>query len=96
MIMALLILGKWVGIVLDDDSGKNNGEVQGKKYFSCPDNFGIFVRPNQVGEMGTNPSKWYLLFLDRPIRSFMNYHDCDKVLILYNVLIAVLYCMYCN
>lgn len=40
--------GKWVGVVLDDDSGKNNGEVQGKKYFSCPDNYGIFVRPNQV------------------------------------------------
>jgi len=43
------ISGKWVGVVLDDDSGKNNGEVQGKKYFSCPDNHGIFVRPNQVG-----------------------------------------------
>ncbi|XP_067931812.1 dynactin subunit 1-like [Watersipora subatra] len=40
--------GKWIGVVLDDDSGKNSGEVQGKKYFSCPDNHGIFVRPNQV------------------------------------------------
>ena len=50
------LLGKWIGVVLDDDSGKNNGEVQGKKYFSCPDNHGIFVRPNQVGLIPDNHS----------------------------------------
>lgn len=51
-----VFLGKWIGVVLDDDSGKNNGEVQGKKYFSCPDNHGIFVRPNQVGLIPDNHS----------------------------------------
>ncbi|XP_038070771.1 dynactin subunit 1-like isoform X2 [Patiria miniata] len=40
--------GKWIGVVLDDAKGKNNGIVQGKKYFSCPDNHGIFVRQSQI------------------------------------------------
>ncbi len=40
--------GKWVGVVLDEPNGKNNGLVKGKKYFECDDNHGIFVRPGQV------------------------------------------------
>ncbi|XP_022080743.1 dynactin subunit 1-like isoform X2 [Acanthaster planci] len=40
--------GKWIGVVLDEPKGKNNGIVQGKKYFSCPDNHGIFVRQSQI------------------------------------------------
>ena len=32
--------GKWIGIILDDPKGKNNGSVQGKAYFSCDDNHG--------------------------------------------------------
>ncbi|OQR71850.1 hypothetical protein BIW11_03893, partial [Tropilaelaps mercedesae] len=30
--------GKWVGVILDEPKGKNNGTVQGKAYFSCLDN----------------------------------------------------------
>ncbi|CAH8856240.1 unnamed protein product [Trichobilharzia szidati] len=41
-------LGKWVGVILDEPKGKNNGTVQGKRYFTCEENFGIFVRPSQV------------------------------------------------
>lgn len=40
--------GKWIGVVLDEPKGKNNGTVQGKSYFSCPDNHGIFVRQSQL------------------------------------------------
>uniref|UniRef100_A0A0X3NQ18 Dynactin subunit 1 n=1 Tax=Schistocephalus solidus TaxID=70667 RepID=A0A0X3NQ18_SCHSO len=40
--------GKWVGVVLDEALGKNNGTVQGKRYFDCEENYGIFVRPTQV------------------------------------------------
>lgn len=40
--------GKWIGVVLDDAKGKNNGTVQGKRYFACEDNHGIFVRQSQV------------------------------------------------
>ncbi|OZJ05690.1 hypothetical protein BZG36_01418 [Bifiguratus adelaidae] len=40
--------GKWVGIELDEPAGKNSGVVQGKRYFECRANHGVFVRPSQV------------------------------------------------
>ncbi|KAJ8316867.1 hypothetical protein KUTeg_004771 [Tegillarca granosa] len=40
--------GKWIGVALDDAKGKNNGTVQGKTYFTCDDNHGIFVRQSQI------------------------------------------------
>ncbi|XP_062894922.1 dynactin subunit 1-like isoform X1 [Mobula hypostoma] len=40
--------GKWVGVILDDAKGKNDGTVQGKRYFTCEDNRGIFVRQSQI------------------------------------------------
>lgn len=40
--------GKWVGVELDEPKGKNNGIVQGKTYFQCRDNHGLFVRQNQL------------------------------------------------
>ena len=40
--------GKWIGVALDDAKGKNNGTVQGKRYFTCDENHGIFVRQSQV------------------------------------------------
>ena len=45
--------GKWIGVVLDEPVGKNNGVVQGKKYFSCADNHGIFVRQQQLTSLET-------------------------------------------
>lgn len=40
--------GKWVGVELDNPHGKNNGVVQGTRYFDCrkEGNYGVFVRPN--------------------------------------------------
>lgn|SRR5438045_51355 len=37
--------GKWIGVELDGPTGKNNGSVQGKVYFSCRDGYGVFVHP---------------------------------------------------
>jgi len=37
--------GKWVGVELDTPTGKHNGTVQGKSYFTCRDGHGVFVRP---------------------------------------------------
>ncbi|MGH0133321.1 UNVERIFIED_CONTAM: hypothetical protein FKN15_064816 [Acipenser sinensis] len=43
----LFATGKWVGVILDDAKGKNDGTVQGKRYFTCEENHGIFVRQSQ-------------------------------------------------
>lgn len=56
----LFASGKWVGIILDEPKGKNDGTVQGKRYFSCEENHGIFVRPSQIqviddGSAATSP-----------------------------------------
>nr|CAD7194602.1 unnamed protein product [Timema douglasi] len=40
--------GKWIGVVLDEPRGKNNGSVQGKAYFQCKENHGMFVRQSQL------------------------------------------------
>ena len=36
------------GVVLPDAKGKNDGSVNGKNYFKCKPNHGIFVRQNQI------------------------------------------------
>lgn len=36
--------GKWFGIILDEAKGRNNGSIDGKRYFKCPRNYGLFVR----------------------------------------------------
>ena len=40
--------GKWVGVELEERQGKNNGVVNGKVYFKCADNHGLFVRSSQL------------------------------------------------
>ncbi|XP_017283531.1 dynactin subunit 1-like isoform X7 [Kryptolebias marmoratus] len=44
----LFASGKWVGVILDEPKGKNDGTVQGKRYFTCEENHGIFVRSSQI------------------------------------------------
>ncbi|OHW91925.1 CAP-gly domain-containing protein [Colletotrichum incanum] len=40
--------GDWVGVELEDDSGKNDGSVQGERYFDCSMGHGMFVRPTTL------------------------------------------------
>jgi dynactin 1 len=40
--------GKWIGVELDEALGKNSGVVQGKRYFDCKNNHGVFTRPANV------------------------------------------------
>ncbi|XP_062371712.1 dynactin subunit 1a isoform X2 [Sardina pilchardus] len=57
----LFATGKWVGVILDEAKGKNDGTVQGKRYFTCEDSHGIFVRQSQIqmldegGSSATSP-----------------------------------------
>lgn len=47
--------GKWVGIELDEPTGKNDGTVMGVRYFTCKLPHGVFVRPSQVKVLDSAP-----------------------------------------
>uniref|UniRef100_UPI00358F45E5 dynactin subunit 1 isoform X2 n=1 Tax=Myxine glutinosa TaxID=7769 RepID=UPI00358F45E5 len=44
----LFASGKWVGVILDEPKGKNDGTVQNRRYFNCDENCGIFIRQAQI------------------------------------------------
>lgn len=46
--------GIWVGLELNDASGRNDGSVQGRRYFSCKPRYGLFVRAQSCVKANTN------------------------------------------
>ncbi|EAW14193.1 putative dynactin [Aspergillus clavatus NRRL 1] len=47
--------GDWIGVELDDCTGKNDGAVQGERYFECEPGFGMFIRPSAVAAIIEQP-----------------------------------------
>ena len=49
-------VGEWIGVELDDKTGKNDGSVQGERYFDCPMGYGMFVKPMMVTILAQPPA----------------------------------------
>ncbi|PNY26634.1 Dynactin [Tolypocladium capitatum] len=49
-------VGEWVGVELEDKTGKNDGSVQGERYFDCPMGYGMFVKPMMVTILAQPPT----------------------------------------
>lgn len=49
-------VGEWIGVELDEKSGKNDGSVQGVRYFDCPMHYGMFVKPMMATIIAQAPS----------------------------------------
>eukprot|EP00038_Savillea_parva_P013872 m.213080 g.213080 ORF g.213080 m.213080 type:complete len:284 (+) comp26364_c0_seq1:116-967(+) len=44
----------WAGVELDDDTGRNDGSMQGQRYFTCNLNHGLFVKPDRIRRESRN------------------------------------------
>lgn len=40
--------GEWVGVELENSTGKNDGSAKGERYFECAPGHGIFLRPTMI------------------------------------------------
>ncbi|XP_025109929.1 CAP-Gly domain-containing linker protein 3-like isoform X2 [Pomacea canaliculata] len=49
--------GTWLGVELRSPKGKNDGSVQGKRYFTCKPDHGLLVKPSKVTVRGINGAK---------------------------------------
>ncbi|KAF1786673.1 NAD(P)-binding domain [Phytophthora cactorum] len=53
--------GEWVGIELERPEGKNNGELNGRVYFTCAPNHGLFVKKSMCTELVRH---WNVVFIN--------------------------------
>ncbi|CAG2165678.1 unnamed protein product [Oppiella nova] len=49
--------GIWLGVELRTATGKNDGSINGVRYFQCKPNHGLLVRPKKVSVRGINGAK---------------------------------------
>jgi CAP-Gly domain-containing linker protein 3/4 len=49
--------GIWLGLDMRGPKGNHDGSVDGRRYFHCKKNYGVFVRPGAVTVRGISGAK---------------------------------------
>ncbi|CAJ0953957.1 unnamed protein product, partial [Mesorhabditis belari] len=49
--------GEWIGLILDEATGKNDGSLQGIRYFECDPNYGLFCKAGKLKRVAPTPSE---------------------------------------
>mmetsp|Transcript_113419 Transcript_113419/g.177278 ORF Transcript_113419/g.177278 Transcript_113419/m.177278 type:complete len:240 (+) Transcript_113419:73-792(+) len=71
--------GVWVGVALDKQVGKNDGSVQGKKYFECPPGHGIFVRQQVCAPEGAAEDDAKRIQAKKALAMACEEHDLEEI-----------------
>ncbi|VDL76143.1 unnamed protein product [Nippostrongylus brasiliensis] len=50
--------GEWIGLVLDEPLGKNDGSVQGYRYFTCEADHGLFCKSSKLDRILLSPARF--------------------------------------
>ena len=66
--------GIWIGVELRTPKGKNDGVIQGKRYFSCRPDHGLLVRPNKITVRGISGARLVLDY-HGPVTSELNHSN---------------------
>lgn len=48
--------GQFIGLELSEPNGKNDGSVRGERYFTCKPEHGLFIRPNSIIQIISQPA----------------------------------------
>ena len=64
------VAGLWFGIELDKPVGKNDGSINGKQYFSCQQNYGVFAPSSRIQKYMLKPE--YFLVSKKYVISHWN------------------------
>lgn len=72
--------GIWLGVELRNPRGRHDGTVSGRRYFTCPPEHGVLVRPSRVTFRGISASKLLPPELAAVERAFLKKQtDCKSV-----------------
>ena len=66
--------GVWVGVELDTEQGKNDGEVKGVRYFQCKPQYGLFCKPEKLSRVSRILAMCFMAIKLHEIRSIVPDH----------------------